>query len=249
MHGIDFGGWTEWERPDSSPRPIDFVICGVAWGMSKNLSYDKNLPFIKKEKRLMTYGFYHGQPDWLEQVKLWKKLSEDAGSKAIWLDWERSTYSVLSNNPQRHARRAKNMLSWLLDNFNGKVGIYSNFNDYVVFLQNYVDVRDVPLWLAWPDGSFDSPPGNTYWWNRINRERNDYIIDQYGWKGYGPDYGTTNNKKSMDLDAVNPDINLDVWLGIEDEPEEPPTTPLEDEIRGWNDHVDFIGLNNEKSRR
>ena len=79
----------------------------------------------------------------------------------------------------------------------------------------------MPWWVAWPDENFNSHPGNTFWWNKIHRERNDYIIDQYSWKGYAPDYGATNNKKSMDLDIVNPNINLDVWLGIEEEPEQP----------------------------
>jgi hypothetical protein len=247
MNGIDFGGYTEWKRPEESPRPIEFVVAGVAWGKNKNTTYDANLPELKKEKRLMTYGFYNGTQDWLEQVKLWKKLSEEAGSKAIWLDWERSRNSVLSDNPQRHARRANNMVSWLLDEFNGKVGIYSNFNDYVVFLQNYVDVRNVPWWVAWPDESFSSPPGNTWWWNRIDREKNDYIIDQYSWKGYAPDYGAVNNKKSMDLDVVNPNIDLDVWLGIKDEePEAPPSESYND---GWNDHVENISQYNESTRR
>jgi hypothetical protein len=239
MHGIDFGGYTHWQRPEQSPQPIDFVIAGVAWGKNKNTTYDYNLPALRNEKRLMTYGFYNGTHDWKQQAETWLKLSKDAGSKFIWLDWERSSTSVLSDNPQRHAQRVSSIVGLISDEFGGKVGVYSNFNDYVVFLQNnWRGVRDIPWWVAWPDESFNSPPGNDWWWNRIDRDRNDYIIDQYSWKGgaaHGEapeDWGITNNKKSMDLDVVNPDIDLDVWLGIKEEEEPPFVGDYED---GFND--------------
>ena len=248
MHGIDFGGYTEWKRPLYSPKPIEFVICGVAWGKNKNTTYDINLPEIRKEKRLMTYGFYNGTHEWLAQAEAWLRLSRDAGSKAIWMDWERSSTSVLDDNPQGHALRAKSIINFLQNEFDGKIGIYSNFNDYVVYLQPHVvEARDWPWWVAWPDESFDTPPGNTTWWGNINRERNDYIVDQYSWKGYGPDYGATNDKKSMDLNVVNPAINLDVWLGIEEEPGY--TTPEMEYTRGWNDAIDRIQSDAEEARR
>lgn len=229
MHGIDFGGYTEWRRPDTSPLPIDFVICGVAWGATENTYIQSNMPEIQKEKRLMTYGFYHGEPDWKTQAILWLKLSVEAKSKAIWLDWERSSNSVLSINPRNHARRAENILKYLSDNFPGKVGIYSNFNDYIDYLQPYVDVREYPWWAAWPLDDYNSPVGTDYWWGRINRDN--YTIYQYTWKGYAKDYGVINNKKSIDLDIVNPKVNLDSWLGNAPEP-----SPVNGD---YNDALDY----------
>jgi hypothetical protein len=223
MHGIDFGGYTRWKRPPTSPLPIDFLVVGVAWGIYKNTTYDYNLPAILQEPRLMTYGFYNGKHPWKEQAELWIGLSADAGSKFIWIDWERSASSILQDDPPRHAGRCANIYSFIQDNFDGNVGIYSNFNDYVVYLQPYVNARDWPWWVAWPDESYDTLPGNSTWWNRIHREKGDYIIDQYSWKGYAPDYGEQENKKSMDLNVINPNINLDAFLGIT--PTEPPPEP------------------------
>jgi len=259
MFGLDFGGYTEWERPALPPIPIDFVLMGVAWGDNPNHTVEVNIPAVREEKRPMTYGFYHGypkkgtnslRPEWNKQADLWMELSLRAKSKALFIDFEGSAWSNLKKNQEQHMDRFRLIFEYLEANFSGRVGFYCGYSRYVTTVKRYwPGISEKAWWIPWPKkGVQNQPyevvknykPGNLFWYQLIKpRTRNDYIFDQYSWQGGVPvdendtitpaDWGIVNNKKAMDMNVLNPAFDLDKWLGISDEPE-PPTPPQPDPI-------------------
>ena len=105
--------------------------------------------------------------------------------------------------------------------------------------------KDYPLWLAWPVENINTPGGSDFWWKKMDRPAYSQTITQYAWKGYAPDWGAVNDKKSMDLDRA--DVNLKVWLGIEDE-HEPPIPSLTYE-HGWNDAMENVSKYSLENKR
>ena len=217
--GIDFGGYTEWERSAIKGKQVDFVICGIAWGTSLNPTWEHNKPQIKDEKRRLLYTFFNHAPPWKEQADLILEEAEAVDAHSIWLDLERSRYGLREDlNMRSQAQNAWMILNRLQDNFDGRMGGYSNFNDYWL-IQQHFNFNSFDWWIAYPDEYGGNEPGTQYWWDKINRPYGDYIFDQWSWKGYAPDYGAVNNKKSMDLTQCKYDLDwLDEWLGIDSPP-------------------------------
>ena len=231
-HGIDFGGYTEWRRPEYPPMPIDFVVCGVAWGTNSNPTFEKNIEAVKAERRRMTYGFFHTLPDPKKQAERWLVNSDLMDSQFIWVDVERSTRSPLSIRPGHNASRIWTAVEWLQQRIGPKVGVYANFNDYGLIDDFEFPFHELPFWLAWPDNDPGPLGGTDRWWRSIRREKHDNVFDQYSWKGLGPPFGTTNGKKSMDLNvsSMTP-AELDRWLEIELDPPPPPVGCSDEEIK------------------
>jgi len=231
-HGIDFGGYTVWRRPDNPSKPIDFVICGVAWGKNSNTTFEQNIEAVKAERRRMTYGFYHTLPDPKKQAEKWLVNSDMMNSQFIWVDVERSARSPIHIRPGFNAERIWTIVEWLQARTLGdKVGIYANFNDYGLIDDYEFPFHELPFWLAWPDNDPAPPGGTDRWWLTIKRQKHDNVFDQYSWKGDGPAFGTVNGKKSIDLNvsSMTP-AELDVWLGITDAPPAPPVGEIPPEL-------------------
>lgn len=226
--GIDYGRYTTWARPVDPPQPIDFVIAGVTSGTYQVKSFDVNVPALQLEKRLMTYHFYESGPAWLPQGDLFAKSSALVKSRALWVDYERSTYSKLD---KRTAFQVAEMLYWLGERF-PRVGIYANIYDFVAFFQKYVgDLADtVEWWVAYPPKNNTNPdivPKWDYIWGGPNRSFESCRFLQYSWTGDAQLYGATNDKKSMDLDSyLGTMAELDEWLDIDEDPGTPVPPPV-----------------------
>lgn len=219
-HGIDFGRWTEWRRPETSPKSIDFVIMGLSSGDYTPPRVEINMPFIQKEKCAMGYHFYESQINWTKQVGVFLRNAERAKVKALWWDYE-------SNERNRFYERTANetmeAIKWLGARFDGIVGLYSNLNDYYVNLQPFIDsfMFSVPWWIAYPDNDPDNI--NHPWYEKIGRSHKFY---QYSWTGHGPDWGVYNypDKKAIDLNVYEGTVEeMYAFLKISEEPPVPPS--------------------------
>ena len=230
--GIDFGGYTEWRRDKINPiHQIDFVICGIAWGATINTTWMHNKPQIKDEKRRLLYQFFNHMPSAQAQADLILEEILAVNAHAIFVDAERSKYGLredLSFEPQ--AQKIWKIINEVKNNFTGKVGLYCNFNDYWL-LGRYLSLQILDWWCAWPDEWDGNEPGTPEWWGKIKRPVGSYKFDQWSWKGYAPDYGAVNNKKSMDLTQFKYSLaELDRWLGIDGSAPPPPPPDDHDEI-------------------
>jgi GH25 family lysozyme M1 (1,4-beta-N-acetylmuramidase) len=222
-HGVDYGRWTEWRRPEVSPKPIDFIIAGLSSGDYTPPRVEINMPYIRKEPVAMGYHFYESQINWTKQVGLFLRNAERAKVKALWWDYE-------SNERNRFYERTANetmeAIKWLRERFDGIVGLYSNLNDYYVNILPFPVApffEDVPWWVAYPDNDPDDI--NHPWYEKIGRTHSFY---QYSWSGHGPDYGVYNypDKKAIDLNVFEGSKSLmHIFLGIIDEPPPPPPQP------------------------
>lgn len=222
--GIDFGGYTEWRRDKiKDVHQVDFVICGIAWGKIINPTWAHNKPQIKDEERRLLYQFFNHAPSAQAQADLILEEVHDINAHAVFIDVERSKYGLREDLPLApQAVKVWEILSEVEDNFNGKVDLYSNFNDYHI-LNRFVPLQRIEWWCAWPDEWNGNEPGSIEWWNKIKRAFGNYKFDQWSWKGYAPDYGAVNNKKSMDLTQFKYSLaELDKWLDITDDPLPPP---------------------------
>jgi hypothetical protein len=229
--GIDYGIWTEASGiKDDSIMQVDFVIIGAASGSRTNNSWAVNKTI--EHPRIMIYGFYHSKGNWLDQAKKWLELALEIGAKAIWLDWERSDLSPFGDNEKGYdARRAAEIIFWLRNQFDGQVGIYSNFNDYIVYFKPYIeDHASIPFWVAWPDEQPDYNSASFHsWFAKTGRGEGNYQFEQFAWKISADQVLVLeNDKKSLDGDKWNGTLaELDEWLGIEYEEPDPedPQTP------------------------
>ena len=237
--GIDFGGYTEWKRNAIKPgKQVDFVICGIGWGSFTSKTWIHNKPEIMKEDRRLLYHFYNHTPPWEEQADLALKEYESVNAHAMFIDWERSTWGVrMDKDMPRQSHDLYRIMTKIQNNVGGRVGMYSNGYDYYL-AQQYFDFSKFPWWAADPDEWKEDHPISDTWWRRSEREKYDYHFDQWSWKGYAPDYGAVNNKKSMDLTQFKWDLpTLDAWLGIGEAPE-PPT--VEGYADGWDDALERV---------
>lgn len=224
-HGIDHGGWTQWALGavvKKYRRHIDFVIMGVGWGAHEHPHFEANLPEILKVKRRMGYLFFNRDPAWEAQADFFLKQLERMDARAAWLDWERTNhlpnagYGVdETKRLGKQASKAWKIIEKVMANFDGPVGLYSNFNDYFLLQQFEFPIDTLPWWAAWPDDNPLSPCGNSWWWDIIDRPMGDYLIDQYSWRGIAADWGATNTKDKMDLNIFNGSMKLlDEFLRI-----------------------------------
>lgn len=227
-HGPDFGRWTNWGMPSSSPKPIDFVIMGVTSGnyvLPRALENEQR--FIKAPRR-QTYHFYEAPINWTKQVDKFLLASERMGAKALWWDYESNNNNIFN---KRTALETMEAIKWLKARFAGPVGIYSNLSDYLYYLKPWVGkfMEGVDWWCAYPDRPITTSEYITMM-TRINRG---YVMLQYSWRGVAKDYGVLNypgnnvyeaTKASIDLNVfVGGDI--DTWLGLE-KPAKPRRFPL-----------------------
>ncbi|MBW2675360.1 MAG: hypothetical protein JRD89_18445 [Deltaproteobacteria bacterium] len=225
---LDYGGWTELPAISAeTPTPVDGVIVGSAWGKNTVPTFEVNKTIDIKRK--LMYGFYHDVnycADWRDMARLWLANALDMGAQAIYLDYERSSRSDLEADPGGNANRAAAIIQWLQDRFAGDVGIYANFNDYVVSFAPYIhDHGDISYWVTWPD---DKPDFNSAdfdeWERKTGRTAGDYTFEQFTWKLYAPDYGVTNEKLGMDGNIyLGTHGELDEYLRLT-VPEPPPPT-------------------------
>lgn len=233
--GIDFGGYTHWKRSAIKPdKQVDFVICGIGWGADSHPAWEHNKPEIMKEDRRLIYQFYNHAPPWEKQADFILKECEDINADAVFIDWERSFYGVREDlDMPRLTHDLWQILNKVDNNIGGRVGGYSNFYDYWLiqkYLKEYLakEIHETFWWFADPDHHPAGHPGSDLNWERYagHREKHKYVFDQWSWKGYAPDYGAVNNKKSMDLTQFKYSLDeLDQWLGITDAPPEPPPQP------------------------
>ena len=226
--GIDFGGYTEWRRDQIKDiHQVDFVICGIAWGNTINPTWAHNKPQIKDEERRLLYQFFNHAPSAQAQSDLILEEVHDVDAHAIFIDVERSAYGLREDLPLApQAVKIWEILAEVKNNFDGQVDLYSNFNDYFI-INRFVPMQQMDWWCAWPDEWNGNEPGSIEWWNKIKRAFGNYKFDQWSWKGYAPDYGAVNDKKSMDLTQFKYSLaELDRWLGIDvSSPPSPPPKP------------------------
>lgn len=236
-HGIDFGRWTQWRRPENPPQPIDFVVAGITSGRNKVASYEANKPALLKEKRLMAYHFYESGTNWLPQAESFLRTAEELPVRRLWWDYERSGISTLD---KRTALETAEALNWLGQRF-PRVGIYANIYDFVALFQKFVPqtAREVEWWISYPGNDPNLTPPWKWSWGEPDRPFSSCNLYQYSWKGDAQAYGATNTKKEMDLNVYQGD-NLDAWLGIKNGEE--PTQPnnLKERLIGVRNELDDI---------
>lgn len=224
-HGIDFGRWTQWARPDNPPRPIDFVIAGVTSGNYTIQTYEANKIHLQAEKRLMTYHFYEPHYSAVVQADIYSRRIDELEPKAVWIDWEEYRGYVYGKGD---VDKITEMVVRLEDKY-PRVGIYANIDDlFIISKYNKELVQRVPLWIAYPPGPNspyyektdweDWPPTVLFgkdWEGMLGRSWDSVDFLQYDWTGDGPDYGTVNDKLEIDLDVYQGTmLELDNWLGI-----------------------------------
>ena len=239
--GIDFGNYTIWKRNAIKPDiQVDFAVFGFGYGDGKNKSWDQNKPECKKEERRILYSFFNHADPWRDQADFIIKECLSVEAHAFAIDWEEATHHFRTDlNIAEQAKHCKWILKRVRDGLkHERVGIYSNGSDYA-WLAYYENVTNFFLWAADPDKNPADHPWSDTWWRRSKRTKYDYTFDQWSWKGYAPDYGAVNNKKSMDLTQCQFDLEwLDGWLGLSDVPD-PPTPPEPPIDPGdWNQALD-----------
>lgn len=237
MHGIDYGRWTEWKRPENPPKPIDFVIAGLTSGDYWTTLGRKNVEAVKAEKRRITYHFYEFKTNWVPQVEVALEAAEAVNAHAIAWDYETQGYPWQTNYPgskgniERVANETREALKRLGAHY--PVLLYSNFNNYINHLKPYIGhvLNDIELWIAYPHaGGYPPRPGvlPASLWGKTGRPEDDWKFHQYSWHGDAPAYGAVNEKKEMDLNVFNgTEQELDAFLGISEQPPAEWTTQWE----------------------
>ena len=150
-----------WGQDIGTPTvPIDGAIHRLSWGLhtdSKYINHGDKLADITDA--LGGYHYYSTAVPWLQQVDLLLERSsrKPNGIKysSIWWDFEEKN-NVFS---ARAGREAAEAIRYLRMSFDGLIGIYSNNNEWDVFLeravrQNYLN--EILLWLSWP-GKIKNP--------------------------------------------------------------------------------------------
>jgi len=214
--GIDFGRWTTWQRPITSPLPIDFVIAGLTSGTYNVGTYAKNMTAIKKEKRGMLYHFFE-PGNAILQADVASRAMDESGAKALWLDWETTknhrltladveTFSVLYQTLKERYPR---------------VGMYSNHEDMWFMQRENPDLAEtIEWWLAYPSRDMNQNEYHYLYKSRIARPFESVRFLQYSWWGDAKAYGVTNENSAMDLNVYMGNVlDLDEWLGVQ--PDEP----------------------------
>lgn len=246
-HGVDFGRYTLWERPATSAKPIDFVIAGLTSGDRVTDKGSQNFPVIALEEIRMIYHFYEFKINWVPQVDKFLEVADAADAHYLWWDFEgtmipyKGNYRGSRQNQQRVALETYEALSKLKENWDGRAGIYCNFNDYNNYLKPYIGqfLRTVDLWIAFPNNKYYDPkPGwlPDKYWIPTGRPEGDWKFHQYTWGGNSKDYGVVNHlaKKGIDLNICNYTVGeMKAWLGIDSQPEPPLPAP-----NGWNEAID-----------
>ncbi len=231
-HGLDFGGWTVWDPEmvkEEYKDLIDFVIWGIGWGALPHPHYDYMVPIIKKLLRKMIYPFFNRAPAWEKQADFILRTIDLVEPRAVFIDWERTNHLPNKGYGVDETERLGNQASkaWRIiekvqANFDGPVGLYSNFYDYMIFQRYGYPLHELPFWATFPDDIPFGTPGTDQFWRWVDRPKGDYLIDQYSWNGHGPDWGTTNGKMKMDLNVFPGGMKeLDKFLGIKDGPPSP----------------------------
>jgi len=140
-YGLDFSKWAlDWIKPENAP--IDFAIQRTSWGLHTDERYENHSQRMNQVDCRMAYHFYSSAVPWKEQVDYFLDLVNNnpyTNYQAIWWDYEEK-YNNLSN---RTAREAAEAIRYLRMGFKGRVGIYTNRNDYTVRLAPYID----RIWL------------------------------------------------------------------------------------------------------
>lgn len=228
-HGIDFSKWAlDWIKPENAN--IDFAIQRVSWGLHTDERYENHSQRMNQVDCRMAYHFYSSAVPWKKQVDFFlDKVNNNpyTNYQAIWWDYEQIN-NVLSKRTTHEAAEA---IRYLRMGFEGRVGIYTNRNDYTVHLAPYIDriwLDDVPYWIACPtkkDPQIAEPPWG-FWrgvrWVKLPRKEGKWDLWQYSWNGNPAELGII-GKKQVDVDVYNGTVeDLKAWLDVGgEEPPEP----------------------------
>jgi GH25 family lysozyme M1 (1,4-beta-N-acetylmuramidase) len=231
-HGIDISKYqTSLTLPEQTPFPVDFVIQRSSYALRKDERFDELSKDVQQVAIRGVYHYYSSGVSWQSQADLVLRLVDDNPEKTryhmVWLDYEgHGTYNNLS---ARTAAEARQWLEYVQARFEGKVGLYTNPNHYIGFLDPYGDwMLSWPLWIAqyWFSPSPEKNPGFKLGQSRMNRNPDDWKFYQYSadGNGKGPEYGV--KSPSVDLDVFNGTVEeLRDWLGV-------PITPVESPVPG-----------------
>ena len=244
IKGKDYGAYTVVDPDEVEPGfETDFSIVGFGWGKNKNPTWDRNKPYVMDFYRKLLYQVFYNIHGWTAQADFILEVLHEVKAQAFFLDAERSQWGLREDlNMRQQSLDIERILNYVVENFDGKVGLYSNFYDYYI-ISKHVNLSAYPWWAADPDRHKDDHPGSIKNWNRWagNRTLHDYHFDQWNWKGHAPSYGAINGKFEMDLTQLPEGlVTLDAWLGLGEAPPDPP--PDEDCTDDYNSALaDFYG--------
>ncbi len=224
-HILDFGRWTQWARPDDSPRPIDGVICGITSGNYPVQTYYANREAVKLEKRKFVYHFFEKGFPAQVQADVFSAHGEFIEPLVYAIDWEEYTKSSTGERVTYGAAEAYELVKIyeILTSRFPRALVYSNIDDFEILVKYVPEfARDCNLWIAYPPGPNSPNFEKTDWedWPMYNEERlgrpwSSVKFLQYIWCLDGPTYGTLNNKLEIDGNVFQGTMKeLDAWLDI-----------------------------------
>lgn len=230
-HGIDGSAYRLLDpvRPENPPRPIDFVFwCGV-WGTTRLNNWPQNREVLKTLERPKVYGAYRFM-DPQAQADALMECGEEVNAKVHAIDYENYAGYTLSD------KDIPIMIAYYnaLEDAGKKVVLYCGRWRWTT-IESYDPefASRAELWITYPTNDPNTSDFGSYE-TRINRPFNSMRYLQYTWSLNGFDYGVNNSKLDGNV-YVNPQP-LNEWLD-EEEPEEPMTGYLEDEIYNLKEAV------------
>jgi GH25 family lysozyme M1 (1,4-beta-N-acetylmuramidase) len=203
-HGIDISKWQSFYIPvPNPPRPVDFVIQRVSYGMKTDEGLLKLQPGVLQAPIKGAYHYYSSAVGWQAQCDLLLSLLDPYD---FWAWDVEKAYNVNSDSFIYGVPRALEYLA----KHSGKPGvIYTGPSVWVEWLSPVqAELRKFDLWTA------------NYWWNRVasnpkilSTMRPDWRFWQYDDKGGGNQgklYGV--GSYGLDLNTYNGTVEqLHAW--------------------------------------
>lgn len=195
--GIDISKYQVTFDPDKATKPIDFVFQRTSYGMVTDERYWEMLPNTKKVERRGVYHYFSTGSSWKAQADFFLSLQNGHGFKSLVVDYE----GGYNNLNERSANDLESMLRYLQEQRPKKsVMAYFNPSTYRDLIQPYIDIRDIPAWVA---RYYIIPLSQTrtdIYYN--GTERSDWAFWQYTSKGKASEYGTSLTN-TVDLNVFN----------------------------------------------
>jgi GH25 family lysozyme M1 (1,4-beta-N-acetylmuramidase) len=212
VHGIDISSWqTSYTHPTNPPRPVDFVIQRLGYGLNKDEKLKEMTPPTLAEAIKGAYHYPSSAAPWKDQCDFF--LERMNGKYDFWAWDPEKDY-----NGQSLVDGVVPALEYLLK-YSGRKGLlYTNPDMWGTwFLPIQQDLLVYDLWVAhywWtpdPEGipNYFKVPGG----ENMRRDWRFWQYDRNGQNGRGKEYGV--GSFGLDLDVFNGTIqDLRAWIGI-----------------------------------
>jgi GH25 family lysozyme M1 (1,4-beta-N-acetylmuramidase) len=212
--GIDYSFWaTDWKLPVRTR--VDFAIQRLGAAEWLDPRYENHAKRLGQAQIRGGYWYYYEQYNWAKQVDMFLDAANNHPHKLHMLWWDVEEGGNDFSNRERIANETAESIRRLEERYDGLVGLYSNLDFYINYLQPYLadHFAKIPLWLAWPIHTKpleyfrgDVEPGWSVWRGgneiKMKRPKGSWFMWQVKFNG-DPDYYGIIDKKAVDVNVFN----------------------------------------------